>query len=427
MKKITIILLALFFKVFAFSQESKIEFSNLKLNEKELDRYKLIEINDNLAFMICKSKIVEISDKIKVSEIDPKIYSNTISGSQFDYILDTFNLRFYSVQSVFVSSFKTKICLNYWDFKNSNLSKTIEYKTNKSWRTNYCFSVYNGKLIFFVDSEDEILIYEVDFLTENFNLISTIEKGGKDIVLYNINGKVFQIQTININNKQELVLSSYNQKDIKFSEFGRISINLNKSILRENDKILAERKIEINELNNDQFVVYFSQLTEKAKDKSALANKYREVYIYECNLLDEEVTEKIIQDKNFYSMQNTGLEVIFQKDKIVYLESSLVSYLRDNEQVICRLLYVFDDENNLIELKLVDDQSDMVLFLEESIDVSIRKELGDKEVTFSKYYPHFDSRSVYNYNNELVSYRFKIQGSKDGYSGYYYVYKNQLK
>lgn len=428
MKKITIILLALFFKAFAFSQETKIEFNNLNIKTNDLIDHKVVFVDENNSVLITKKKIVKISNEVSVLDVNPVIYNKTIFGTEVENALDTTNLKYYTLNIVSPNSFNTNVYINYWDFNNSKLSTLIEFKINKPHSNNFILFVNEEKLNLLVWTHLKYEIFEVDFIAKKFKSQLKVESTSTNFQFEkNEKGEIYKIETNTSDLKQDIKILKLNKNDFSFAEFGDLVININEGIKIGNDEYSSQRRVKINPFDNNQIVIYYSQLTEKANDKSALDNRYREHFIYECDIKNETINEKKIIDKSMYTFENKGLEIIFQKTKIVYLEFLPVIYKDDEgNQIRSRLEYVFDEENELSDLKLRMYLDDIKPSLEKKIDKEDLEIINERKINDKGYAQHYKDYSAYKSKDELVCYRFLIEGQKKGYGGYFKVFKVKL-
>ncbi len=423
-----------YFSSNCFSQIIKKEFSNVKIDFKELLYYQFVFFDENKSFIIGKSKIIEFSDEVKVLNVNPNMGYKTQSEEVIDNSIDTLNLRFYNIQK---DLFNRKVYLNYWDFNDPILSKSIEFKASDSFNSK-CFLISNdGKLTVICDNNKEINIYEINFQSESFRLVSTIEKGNNSMEIIKDNcGSLFCIKTTKTNLENELVFQSYSAKDYSFNEIDSLSFEINESINLDKDISTTKRKIVVNPSDKSKWVICYSQLTNEVKNNKISNDRNREYFIYECDLIKKSVNEKIITDKSLTTNVEISLEIIFQNKNTFYLEETVVNKIEDKKDVPYRLQYVFNEDTENPELKFlqIPNIGNIHLYLLNDFNDKVENQKIDEcNVSYTndlQYRPQmrdfYHYKHFYNSQNKYINFEFCMQGGKKGFFGYYFVYKKDL-
>jgi len=170
----------------------------------------------------------------------------------------------------------------------------------------------------------------------------------------------------------------FSNDDGSFEHIGSESIEIKPQLFSKSNEFKTQPKFFINHLNNQQLVISFLYLLESSHDNSKLGNRYREHYIYRCDLWTFSYIEKIVCEKSILSHFVPDLEVIFQNENVVYLEKSIIqsnyspTSISDKIGPITyyRMEYWFNDELKY-EIKLHPYRLDMVPWLDENLNVDI--------------------------------------------------------
>jgi hypothetical protein len=226
----------------------------------------------------------------------------------------------------------------------------------------------------------------------------------------------------------------FSNDDGSFEHIGSELIAIKPQLFSKSNEFKTSPKFFINHLNNQQLVISFSDLLESTNDNSTLGNRYREHYIYECDLETSSYIEKIVSEKSILSHFVPDLEVIFQNDKVVYLEKSVIQSNYSQTSIsdkigpitYYRMEYWFNDELKY-EIKLHPYRIDMLPWLDENLNAEIISSIELPNRKIKQNATKLFESSVYVSSTELLSYRLAIGTKINVHFGYFYVFKTQLE
>lgn len=446
MKTFITCLIVVFTAQFSSAQVTKYEYPtitnlNFGLNE-------MLFADENHIYLIGKKEIIEFSDSIQERKINPSINNIALypesSHLRLCQTFDTVNFKLYKLEISVASVTGSTVKLTCLDLKNPLNSKQFLFGSHLKHLGEYIFyiSLNKGKINLLQISSESIQKYEVDSEFTSIKLVSTEKYQQRKIYLFNdLFNNLYMAEIVKNNNNFDFSISKYSHENEYFEALGTESINLENDLLNEDKDLEFRPSFYINHLNNDQVVISFSKSTEKAKDNSAVANMYREHYIYECDLADESYILKKVSDKSIAGL-NSSLEVIFQKDKVVYLEKDVIMYDPNPNSIseknsgvyYYRMEYLFDEDQKM-ETKLHIDRSDMVLWLDGHYEEDECKSIELPSKNYTPQVVNKLSKSFYSAPNELTTYTFRISIKKTNlggygkstYCGFFYVFKTQLE
>lgn len=439
MKTFITFLLVVFTTQFSSAQVTQIEFSNLKAKKLNYSNYFIAD--EQHAYLIGRKRIVEISDSTRELKINPKVkgveYDDLNSYHRLSRVFDTTTFKLYTLEETTAFPGSSVVKLTCLDLKNPMNSSQILYSNNLKdiLKCRFYLTINEGKIKLFHWSETSITLSEVDAGFTGFTLLSTEQITTKKVYLFNdALNNLYRAEMEKPGKECVFTFYLFNNYEGMFEQIGMETIEIKPQLFSKKNEFKKDPKFFINHLNNQQVVITFSDLLESAEDYSTLGNRYREHYIYECDLEASSYLEKIVSEKSILSHFVPDLEVIFQNEKVVYLEKSIIqsnyfpTSISDRIGPITyhRMEYWFNDELKY-EIKLHPYHIDMVPWLDENLNVEIISSIELPNRKIKQNATKLFESSVYVSNNELLSYRFAIGKKINVHFGYFYVFKTKLE
>lgn len=439
MKSLLLCLVVLFFSYQAIGQVSKIEFSNLKA--KKLNYSNFFIADEKHAYLIGLKRIVEISDSTRELKINPKVkgveYIDENLYQRLSRVFDSTHFKLYTLEETMAYPGSSIVKLTCLDLKNPMNSSQILYSNNLKdiFKCRFFLSLNEGKITLFHWSEKSIKVSEVDAGFTGFNLLSTEEIATKNVYLFNDEmNAIYRAEMEKSDDLFQFTFYKYEKNTNLFERIGTETITLQPKLFTKKNEFITQPNFAINHLNNQQLVISFSGLLERLEYNGTLGNRFREHYIYECDLEAETYLEKIVSEKSVLSHFVPDLEVIFQNSKIVYLEKSVIQNdyklqpLTDKSDQISyyRMEYWFDDELNY-EIKLHPYRMDMLPWLDDNLNDELCAQIDLPKRKIKQNATKLHESSLYVSSTELVSYRFAIGTNHNVHFGYFYVFKTPLE
>lgn len=315
---------------FSSAQVTKYEYPSFTM--KSPGFREIFVADKNHIYLLGKKDIIEFSDSIQQHRLNPSVKNIVVyPGSTYIKLSQTFdsvNFRLYKLEVPTSSVTGSTVKLTCLDLKNPLNSKQILFGSHIKGLDKFSFYLYlnKDKINLLQISSESIQKHEVDSEFKSIKLVSTEKFDKKKYYLFkDLFNHLYLAEMAKNNKNYDFSISKFSHENEIFEALGTESINLEDDLLNEDKDLEFEPRFDINHLNNNQLVISFSKSTDKAKDKSAVANRYREHYIYECNLADESFIFKKVSDKSVAGL-TPSLEVIFKKDKVVYLEKGVILY-----------------------------------------------------------------------------------------------------
>ncbi len=371
MKKLTIVFLALFLIPFAFSQETRIEVSNLASDWYTLNSRNYLT-TDNKVFCIGWRGIVEISNNSKFIKVKKKVNRKMV-GECLDKTLDEKN------NLIITATKRGKVGFNIFlaSLALDNTSKSIAFKT-KELNGNLPCSVYSndGKNYVIQIEKNKLNIYSIDFKNSRLSLIHSQEYK--------------YCKTFKSPSNEMLIASIQNDSegniDYKLEKFDFTDRTLNEissfSFESEYDESFKfDVKMDLNDISR---VVIIGMKTIPVD-----YHTFRTYVVSELNIKSKIYKTKIIDDKNleFNSLSTLGLTVLFLKDEIRYFEETKVRLGAESNYKEGKLEYIFEeDEERSIEFKVHErfqDPYSLFSLIDESDKEKIRKKINDNKTYIS--------------------------------------------
>ncbi len=439
MKTFITCLLVVFTAQFSSAQVTKIEFSNLKAKKINYSNYFIAD--EKHAYLIGLKRIVEISDSTRELKINPKVkgveYYDGNLYLRLSRVFDSTTFKLYTLEFTngFIGSNVVKLtCL---DLKNPMNSSQILYSNNVKdiLKCRFYLTMDEGKIKLFHWSEKSITLSEVDANFTGFTLLSTEEITTKKVYLFNDDlNNLYRAEMEKRGDQCDFTFYRFSNDDGSFEHIGSELIAIKPQLFSKSNEFKTSPKFFINHLNNQQLVISFSDLLESTNDNSTLGNRYREHYIYECDLETSSYIEKIVSEKSILSHFVPDLEVIFQNDKVVYLEKSVIQSNYSQTSIsdkigpitYYRMEYWFNDELKY-EIKLHPYRIDMLPWLDENLNAEIISSIELPNRKIKQNATKLFESSVYVSSTELLSYRLAIGTKINVHFGYFYVFKTQLE
>lgn len=382
MKKISIVLMSLFFIHCSFAQETKIEVNNLKSKWYTLNSENYLT-SENKVFFIGWRGIVEISNNSKFVKVKKSVNRKMV-GECLDKTFDEKNNSIITAtkrgQAGF-NIFLTTLALD-------KTSKSIAFKANDLNGDLPC-TVYSneGKSYVLQISNKKLNIYSIDFKGKKLSLYHSQE--------YNF-CKIFKTPS------NDLLIASIQDDSEGYIDYKLEKFDFNTKSLNEinsfsyeseyDDGYFYDVKIDFNDFSR---VVIIGMKTIKVD-----YHTYRAYVVSELNIKSKIFKTKIIDDKNleFNYLSTLGLTVLFLKDEIRYFEETKVELEAGKNDKVGKLEYIFNEEDERsikfeIHEKFLDPYSQFSL-IDESEKEKIRKSIDDKK-TFTS--------SIINEENNLIS------------------------
>lgn len=440
MKTFITFLLVVFTTQFSSAQVTQIEFSDVKF--KNISFHNFFKADDKHVYLLGSKSVIEISDSLKEHKLSTSIgylitnETNTKLGQAFD----STSFKLYRLDRSYPSSFKTETTLSCIDLKNTLASKKYEFKADdkKLDSSNFHLFVNNGVLNLYVATNDYMSVYELNNELQDFKLLSSEKLMNKKVIFQTDPfNNFYRMDIVRLENKNtyEIELFQFKESENQFLSIGILPVEIESSIIdNKTNQLIYTPILSVDPLNKNSCVLSFSFLTEKAKDNSTVANRYREHHIYECNFEDENSNKYIINQQKLASISQPGLDIIFQKDKIKYLEKGMIELdynpysvsEKNNQSYYYRMEYLLG-ENNQFETLLHDYHIDILPWLDDRIDHE-ESSILTRPRKYSKILFDLEQHaSIYTGDNEITTYWFAIGYQKDGYIGYYFVYKTKLE
>lgn len=440
MKTFITCLLVVFTAQFSSAQVTQIEFSDVKFNN--IGYHNFFKADDRHVYLLGSKSVLEISDSIKEHKLSSSIgyLITNESNTKLGQVFDSTSFKLYRLDRSYPSSFKTEITLSCIDLKNTLASKKYEFKTadKKLDSSNFHLFVNNGVLNLYVATNDYLSVYELNNELQDFKLLSSEKLINKKVIFQTDPfNNFYRMDIVKLENKgaYELALFNFNESENQFLSYGFLPIEIDDEIIDKiTNQLIFTPILSVNPLNKNSCVLSFSFLTEKANDNSAVANRYRKHHIYECNFKEESYNKHVINQQKLASITQPGLDIIFQKDDIKYLEKGTIELDynpysvsgKNNQSHYYRMEYLLG-ENNQFESKLHEYHVDILPWLDDRIDHEDNSILNEPQKYSKILFDLLEHSSVYTGENEITSYLFAIGNQKNGYFGYYFVFKTQLE